>query len=54
MFLILKGEVYEILAIPETCGRRLVHYLSRKFKTPIHHFYNPLMAPSLPGEDSPQ
>jgi hypothetical protein len=52
MFLIVKGDVFEILAIPERCGRKLVRYLSRKFTTPIHHFYNPLMAPPLPGEDS--
>jgi hypothetical protein len=52
MFLIVKGEVFEIVAIPERCGRKLVRYLSRKFKTPIHHFYNPLMAPTRPDEMS--
>lgn len=50
MFLIVKGEVLEVLVIPEPCGRRLVRYLSRKFTAPIHHFYNPLMAPQLPDE----
>jgi len=45
MFLIVKGEIFEIVAIPEVCGRKLIHYLSRKFTTPIHHFYNPDMAP---------
>jgi hypothetical protein len=49
MYLIVKGE-FEIIAIPEICGRGLVHYLSRKFTAPIHHFYNPLMAPPLPDE----
>jgi hypothetical protein len=48
MFLISKGEVLEIVPIPGICRRRLIHYLSRKFTTPIHHFYNPLMAPALP------
>lgn len=50
MFLVVKGEVFEIIAIPEICGRRLIRYLSRKFTTPIHHFYNPLMAPSRPDD----
>ncbi len=50
MFLIVKGDVFEIIAISERCGRKLVRYLSRKFTAPIHHFYNPLMAPALPGE----
>jgi hypothetical protein len=50
MFLVVKGRAFEVIAIPEECGRKLLHYLSRKFTTPIHHFYNPLMAPPLPGE----
>ena len=50
MFLVVKGEVVEVIALPERCRRQLVRYLSRKFTTPIHHFYNPLMAPRRPGE----
>lgn len=49
MFLVVKEDYFEIIAIPEVCGRKLVRYLSRKFTTPIHHFYNPLMAPQRPG-----
>jgi hypothetical protein len=51
MFLLVKGGVFEIIALPDICGRKLVRYLSRKFVAPIHHFYNPLMAPPLPDED---
>jgi hypothetical protein len=50
MFFIIKGDVFEIITIPPRCRRRLVHYFSRKFTTPIHHFYNPGMAPTLPDE----
>jgi len=50
MYLVLKGEQFEIIAIPEICTRRTVRYLSRKFTTPIHHFYNPIMAPSRSDE----
>jgi hypothetical protein len=51
MFLLVKSDLFEIIAIPDTCGRKLVRYLSRKFGAPIHHFYNPLMAPPLPNEE---
>jgi len=50
MYLVLKGDEFQIIAIPESCTRKLVHYLSRKFTTPVHHFYNPLMAPSRSDE----
>jgi len=50
MFLVVKGEIFEVVTIPDPCNRRLVRYLSRKFTTYIHHFYNPLMAPPAPDE----
>ncbi|MFZ0286970.1 MAG: hypothetical protein WAL32_17210 [Terriglobales bacterium] len=50
MFFVVKGETFEIIAIPEVCGRKLVRYLSRKFTTHIHYFYNPLMLPAKPEE----
>jgi hypothetical protein len=50
MFLLVKGDLIETVHIPERCGRQLVRYLSRKFTTPIHHFYNPMMAPQKPDE----
>ena len=39
--------------LPERVSRRTLHYLSRKFNIPIHHFYNPEMAPKDPdlGKD---
>ena len=28
-------------------GRRMLHYLDRRFKVPIHLFYNPAMKPAI-------
>lgn len=50
MFVLVKGDVVEVVHVPERCRRQLVRYLSRKYTTPIHHFYNPMMAPRRPGE----
>lgn len=30
--------------------RRVLNYFDRRFGVPIHHFYNPHMAPMKPGE----
>jgi len=49
-FFIVKGETFEIVKIPQVCGRKLVRYLSRKFTTHIHYFYNPLMLPTKTQE----
>lgn len=50
MYLLVKGELVEIIHIPERCARKTVRYFSRKFGAPIHHFYNPIMAPQRPDE----
>jgi hypothetical protein len=50
MFLVVRGDISDIIPIPPDCARKLIHNLSRKFKIPIYQFYNPLMAPPLPGE----
>ena len=39
-----------VLTIPDPVENRLLQRLQRKFDIPIHHFYNPLMAPRLPDE----
>lgn len=48
--LLVKGKNIEVKILENPIGRRMLHYLEHKFGVPIHHFYNPLMAPALPGE----
>jgi hypothetical protein len=43
------GEV-DARRLPSEVSRRVLHYLARRFGVPIHHFYNPHMAPMKPGE----
>lgn len=50
--LLVKAEIIDVRTLPPRCGRRLLQYLSRTFNIPIHHFYNPLMCPPLPGEQT--
>lgn len=50
MFVLVKADIVEVVHVPERCRRQLVRYLSRKFTTPIHHFYNPIMAPKRQDE----
>jgi len=35
-----KDNIIDSRKLPEIVGRRLVHYLSRRFKVHIHLFYN--------------
>jgi hypothetical protein len=48
--LFVKGDIIEVKILPSEAGRKFLHYLARKFDVPVHHFWNPLMAPQLPGE----
>ncbi len=50
MLVLVKGEVVDTRRIPDEVSRRVLQYFQRRFSVPIHHFYNPLMAPRLPGE----
>lgn len=50
MFVLGKDLVRDVQEFPESVSRQTLHYLSRKFNVPIHHFFNPLEAPSLPDE----
>lgn len=50
MVILAKGDHIESRSIPAEVSRRMLHYFQRRFGVPIHHFYNPLMAPKLPGE----
>ena len=45
-----KGEVVETRIIPDEVGKKLLHYFERRFEVPLHHFYNPLMAPDVKSE----
>lgn len=44
MFSISKGDVSLSMRLPPRVKRRLLHFLSRRFGVPIHHFYHPEMA----------
>lgn len=50
MFVLGKDLVRDVQEFPESVSRRTPHYLSRKFNVPLHQFFNPLGAPSLPDE----
>jgi len=43
------GEV-DSRRLPNEVSRRVLNYFDRRFGVPIHHFYNPHMAPMKPGE----
>jgi hypothetical protein len=43
MLVIAKGELVEAQQLPKAVSRKMVHYFSRKYGIPIHHFYNPEM-----------
>ena len=44
-YLLQMGDAMEVINLPfEVCRRRLQE-LQRKFRVPIHYFYNPDMAP---------
>jgi hypothetical protein len=40
-----KNGVYEAYSFPEQVSRRMLERMKRKFDIPIHHFFNPQMAP---------
>ena len=41
------GDVLEVINLPQEVCRRRLHELQRKFRVPIHYFYNPQMATPL-------
>jgi len=47
---LVKSDAIEAQLLPAVAGRKLLHYLARKFGVPIHHFFNPLEAPRLPDD----
>jgi hypothetical protein len=47
-----KDDLLEICFFPDPVHRRTLHWLSRKYGIPIHHFYRPeLMKDSPTGKD---
>lgn len=50
MYVVAKGEALNVLELPQKVDRRMLQFLQRTYGVPIHQFYNPLMAPPLPGE----
>lgn len=49
-YVLAKGDRLEVIEFPKQVGRRMLQRLQRLFGVPIHHFYNPLMAPG-PSDD---
>lgn len=47
-----KGDILETRVVPDDVGKKLLQYFARRFKVPIHHFYNPLMAPEVKSDIS--
>jgi hypothetical protein len=45
MMTLSQGDVLDSRIIPEEVGKKMLHYLERKFQIPLHHFYNPHLAP---------
>ena len=50
MYILTKGSIVQAHQFDSHVGRRVLHGLKRKFDIPIHHFYNPLEAPTTPDE----
>jgi hypothetical protein len=50
MVILVKGEKLDSRKLPVEVSRPVLRYLARLFDIPIHHFYNPHMAPMKPSE----
>ena len=50
MVILIRGEKLDARKLSAEVARPVLYYLSRFFCIPIHHFYNPHMAPMKPGE----
>jgi hypothetical protein len=47
MLVIAKSGLIEAQQMPKVLSRKMVHYFSRKYGIPIHHFYNPEMGAQI-------
>jgi hypothetical protein len=50
MMILIKGDKIDSRKMPSEVSRPVLYYLARLFDIPIHHFYNPHMAPIRTGE----
>jgi hypothetical protein len=50
---IADGEKIETISMSEPIQRKMLDYLGRRYKTPIHWFYNPLMIPGKEDDCKP-
>jgi hypothetical protein len=50
MVILIKDGKLNARVLPSEVSRPVLRYLARLFDIPIHHFYNPHMAPTRPGE----
>ena len=50
MVILVNEGILDARKLPSEVSRPVLRYLARLFGVPIHHFYNPHMAPMRPGE----
>ena len=50
MMILIKGDKIDSRKLPLEVSRPVLRYLARLFDIPIHHFYNPHMAPMRADE----
>ena len=53
-FILQKGDVIEYQTFPPRVGRRLLQYLQRHFKVPIHLFFNIIPKPAAARPNKPE
>jgi hypothetical protein len=47
-YVLQKNDLIEEQTFGTRVGRRMLHYLDRRFKVPIHLFFNPSLTPAKP------
>jgi len=52
-YILQKGDYIEEQAFGPLVGRRMLHYLYRKFSVPIHLFFHPELIPATPAVAKP-
>jgi len=50
MMILIKADKIDSRKLSGEVSRPVLYYLARLFSIPIHHFYNPIMAPMKPTE----
>jgi len=52
-YILQKNDCLEEQTFGTLVGRRMLHYLDRKFKVPIHLFFHPELAPATTSTGKP-